>query len=175
MKKFWTNGPLMVLAAVLVTGCSKEAAKTDQPSAQSSSTPGYLLSAEPEGAVGVAEVLKSVKDGDQVVVVGRIGGDTNPWDEEIAAFTIADTSLKACGEDCESGCETPWDYCCQTDKLPDATVWVEFVDEKGQRLKPDAKKLFDLKELQTVVVRGTAQRDEDGTLVILARAFFVRS
>lgn len=46
----------------------------------------YVLSAEPANAKGVTDVRKASKDGDEVVVVGRIGGEVKPWVEGRASF-----------------------------------------------------------------------------------------
>ena len=41
-------------------------------------------------------------------------------------------------------------------------------------MKADARELFDVKELMTVVVRGKALRDDAGNLTVLATAIFVK-
>jgi hypothetical protein len=51
---------------------------------------------------------------------------------------------------------------------------VKFVDETDQVVKADARSLFDLKELSTVVIKGTAKRDEAGNLTVLASGLFVK-
>src|SRR5262245_40379084 len=69
----------------------------------------YLASSEPAGAKDVIDVRKDAKDGDNVVVVGRIGGDVDPWIQGSAAFSIVDRSLKPCNEREGDSCKTPWD------------------------------------------------------------------
>ena len=59
-------------------------------------------------------------------------------------------------------------------QLPGATAVVKFVDADGKIIKEDARKLLGLTELQTVVVRGAAERDDEGNLTILADGLFVR-
>lgn len=71
-------------------------------------------------------------------------------------------------------CPHPWDYCCETDKLPEASALVKIVDQEGNVVKSDARNLLSVKELQTVVVKGKAQRDETGNLTILANGVFVK-
>lgn len=88
------------------TGCSEESGKNAVPSVDGAK---YLLKKEPGGAKEVIDARKSVKDGDEVVIVGRIGGSENPWIKGRAAFTIVDTSLKSCLE-CGHDCSKPWDY-----------------------------------------------------------------
>ena len=168
---------LFATAALLVTaGCQGDAKKVTKQdlSAEASS---FVLTEEPEGGLDVAAARKTVAHGDEIVVVGRIGGSTRPWVEGTAAFDIVDSSLLACSDEKPEGescsCPTPWDYCCESDKLPDAMVSVRFVDPEGSVVKHDARELFGLKELQTVVVRGTARRVE-GNLTILANGIYVR-
>ena len=51
---------------------------------------------------------------------------------------------------------------------------VKFVDENGKSVETDARELLGVKELQTVVVTGKAQRDDAGNLTVLASGLFVR-
>jgi hypothetical protein len=134
----------------------------------------YVLNAEPEGAQEVIEVREATKDGDDVLIVGRIGGGENPWIDGRAAFTIVDNSLKACSDIPGDGCKTPWDYCCETDKLKTGTALVKVVDDNGNVVKAGAEDLLNVQELSTVVVKGKAQRDDDGNLIVLAQGVFVK-
>ncbi len=138
----------------------------------------FMLPSEPDNALNVIAARESAKDQEQVVVLGRIGGELNPWVEDRAAFYIVDPSLLACSDEKADGepcsCPTPWDYCCEPDKLPNAMTLVKFVETDGTVVKHDARKIFDVKELQTVIVKGTAQRDDAGNLTILADGMFVR-
>ena len=134
----------------------------------------FVLTDEPDGANDVIAARENSADGEDVVVVGRIGGSVNPWIDGRAAFSIVDSSLQACSDIPGDACPVPWDYCCATDKLPTATALVKFVDADGQLVKSDARELLGLKELQTVVVRGKSQRDDSGNLTVLANGIFVR-
>jgi hypothetical protein len=51
---------------------------------------------------------------------------------------------------------------------------VQFADEKGKPLAIDARDLFDLKEKETVVVRGKAKIAPGGMLTINATGLYVR-
>jgi hypothetical protein len=53
---------------------------------------------------------KQSKDGDEVAIVGRIGGSKEPMSKDRAYFTIVDPSLKDCKENGEEDCATPWEY-----------------------------------------------------------------
>jgi hypothetical protein len=134
----------------------------------------YLLKEEPKDAVEVLATREKAQDKDDVVVVGRIGGRTNPWVKGAAAFSIVDSSLKACNERPGDTCPTPWDFCCEAD-LGKATLFVTILDEAtGKTLKADAREILKLKELQTVVVKGKARRDKQGNVTVAASQIFVR-
>lgn len=132
-----------------------------------------LLKDEPKGAVDVLALKKDAQDEQEIVVIGRIGGRKNPWIKGMAAFPIVDRSLTPCNEREGDACKYPWDYCCESN-LPQATVLVKFVDENGKIIKHDPRTYFDVKELQTVVVKGKTQRDKSGNVSILASQIHVR-
>ena len=152
----------------LLAGCSQESFTPEVNGSK------FLLTAEPEGANDVIKVREDAKDGEEVVVVGRIGGSENPWVDGRAAFSIVDGSLKACSDIPGDKCPVPWDYCCETPKLPSSTALVKVVDDGGQIVKADARKLLQVKELSTVVVKGKAQRDGEGNLTVLASGIYVK-
>ena len=170
---------LVSCSAVLALGCS-DSSVTAPPVSQSNvdATP-YLLASEPDGGLDVIAARESAKDEESIVVVGRIGGGLNPWVESRAAFQIVDASLLACSDETPDGetcsCPTPWDYCCETDKLPNAMALVRFEDKQGKVVMADARSLFGVKELQTVVVKGIAKRDDVGNLTIIADGVFVKN
>jgi hypothetical protein len=160
----------------LLIGCANQVADIE-PSADYDGSK-FVLSSEPDGGENVIAVRESAQDADDVVIVGRIGGGKNPWVDGRAAFQIVDPSLPACSDEKADGepcsCKTPWDYCCETDKLPAAMALVQFVESDGTVVKHDARKVFELEELQTVVVKGKAKRDDSGNLTIMAEGMFVR-
>lgn len=156
----------VAVLCVAMAGCGKKEDSTIRDK--------YLLKEEPKTAADVIVTRGKAKDKDDVVVVGRIGGRENPWIKGSAAFSIVDVSLKPCNETEGDTCETPWDYCCETD-LPKATLFVTILDsETGKTLKQDAREVFKLKELQTLVVQGKAQRDSEGNVTLAASHIFVR-
>ncbi|MBL8827017.1 MAG: hypothetical protein JNM18_08520 [Planctomycetaceae bacterium] len=149
-------------------GCSKS--EVSAPSAEGTV---FRLVKEPSGAKGVKAARADAKTDEEVTLVGRIGGDANPWVEGQAAFMLVDSALKPCGAD--EGCPTPWDYCCSTDELPSSKAMVKVVDAGGKTVATDARKLLGLKELQTVVIHGRAKRDDAGNLTVLADGVYVRN
>jgi hypothetical protein len=135
---------------------------------------GYLLKEEPKDAKEVKQVKEKAKNGDEVIIVGRIGGRRNPWVKGAAAFSIVDTSLKSCDQIPGDNCPTPWDYCCEAD-INKSAVFVTFVDDQGKIIKKDARQLLKVKELQTVVIQGKVKRDKTDNVSILASKLYVRN
>jgi hypothetical protein len=129
-----------------------------------------MLPSEPAGAKGVAAVRKEAKDGDDVVVVGRVGGSSTPFTEGRASFLIVDPSLKPTAE-----CECPWDYCEVPKKeLAAGRLLVKFEDAAGKALPTGGRELFGIQELSTVVVQGKVRRDDKDNVVVLATRLYVR-
>lgn len=171
MNKVITSGTFIMLVAgalsmMPIFGCSS----SDPATATQSK---YVLDEEPVGVTEVLKIKSDAQDQEDVVVVGRVGGSENPWTEGVAAFSIVDTSLTPCNEMEGDTCQTPWDYCCEAD-LPQATVLVKFVDDSGNVVKEDARRLLNLEELQTVVIQGKAMRDDAGNVSIAATGVHVR-
>ena len=177
MKHFITCLTLMPLALTCVSGCATrdaEEVSVREPAAPAAEGRRYLLPAEPKSAVSVISLREEAQDDEEVVVTGRIGGSANPWIEGRAAFSIVDASLQACSDIPGDGCSVPWDYCCVTDRLPDSTALVKVVDDDQNLVQTDARKLLGLEELQTVVLRGKAERDDEGNVTILADGVYVK-
>jgi hypothetical protein len=171
-------GLFAMAAAVVIAGCAKTdpaPKKASDPLASENAKAKYLLASEPAGAKGVKEMKQQARDGDEVVVIGRIGGSVKPFTGR-AAFTIVDASFKPCNEKEGDNCDTPWDYCCDPpDELAKGTVLVKLVDSAGRTLPEDAKELLSMKELQTVVIRGQARRGEDNRISVVASGIFIRT
>jgi len=172
--RWWHIGLLGVL---IVAGCqqSTELGTNNKPVSGGSEGAAYLLPDEPAGAKNVMEVKQVAKDGDEVLMIGRVGGEKRPFLEGLAGFTIVDASLKSCADIPGDTCPTPWDYCCEDPvEVKRGKALVKFVDANGNTLKKDARELLGVSLLQTVVVRGKAKRDDEGNLTVLASAVHVR-
>jgi hypothetical protein len=156
LRKHWT---LLLPALLIGLGCSKE----------NSEAPHVSAGTEPPGAKNVLQVRQQAKDGDEVVIVGRVGGSTKPIADGMIVFTIVDASFQPCNEKTMDSCPTPWDYCCDPkEKLAQATAAIQVVDEQGNTIAKDARQVLGIKELATVVVRGKAKRDDKGNLTVVA-------
>ena len=165
----------LMLSFAFAGGCSQQQsaqANSADPKIDGSQ---YLLADEPEGAVGVIIAREDAKDGDDIVLVARVGGRKNPWIEGRAAFTVIDAamSLVADGEESGEG-EVCMDDCCASLRA-ECTTLVKFLDENGRPLQLDARELLRIKENDMVVVRGNVQRNvDDGTFAIVGNGLYVR-
>ena len=157
---------MLVGLLVVLTGCSNSEV------AENSIDAKYVATSEPIDAVPVGDLRGSAEDGQPVTLVGRIGGSSEPFVDGLAAFTIVDPKVAYCAED--EGCPTPWDYCCTQNDVRDNIATVKVVDESGNTVNVDARKLLGLKELSMVVVTGRAQVDDQGNLTVASNQVFVR-
>ncbi len=169
--KVLLNSALLVVALGAVGCQSKDSGSTAAHENQASSV--YLVTSEPTGAIPVGEARAKSGDGEEIVLVGRIGGSSKPFIDGLAAFTIVDPKVPHCAAG--EGCPTPWDYCCETAAVKENIATVKIVDESGQPVTQSARDLLQVKELSTVVVKGKAKRDDQGNLTVAANQVFVRS
>jgi len=165
MKLRWFS--IGILPLMLLVGCNP----VGTPSlGETSNMEGskYQLKEDPKGAMSVIEARIS-KETD-VVVVGRIGGDSKPLNPGKAIATLIDLKFPVTDE-----CESPWDFCEVPDKQRKAAVLtVKLVDETGKPVASSLGNLFGVKPLSVIVVKGKAQRDEYGNVVVLATGVYVR-
>jgi hypothetical protein len=165
---------LLLLAVVVIAGCGRRPTDSDTDDQVNAVGKKYLTEQEPAHAQPVAKAIQ-VDDDAEVTVVGRIGGESEPMIDGLAAFTIVDPSLKACSDIPGDTCEKPWDYCCEDpDTLKTHSVMVKFTDEQGTVVPVDAKKLFGVAPLQTVVVKGKLQKDDTGKISVVAEKMYVK-
>ncbi len=159
---------------LIAIGCSSGDSSTDEAatSPDPSLTAEYVLSEEPADVQDVAELLETVEDGQEVAVVGRVGGSPTPFIDGLAAFTLVDTRLEPCPD--AEGCPTPWDYCCDRSILPKNMLTIKVVDEQDLPVEQGAASLLGIEELSMVVVHGRAAVDEAGNVSILTDGVFVR-
>jgi hypothetical protein len=169
-----SNWNVMVLIAVFSTigmlGCGN--AQSPPPVSKSAPAGEFIVQSEPQGAMAVGDARRSVKDAEEVVLVGRIGGSAEPFVDGIAAFTLVDLKVPHCSA--AEGCPTPWDYCCEQNQVKDNIATIKIVDAAGTPVPNDARELLGVKELTTVVVRGKAKRDANGNLALLADQVYVK-
>ena len=166
----------IVVVSIAMIGCKEGDSVAGGPSHNrydlESGKTQYEAETEPEGAVPVGEARQKAEDGKEITLVGLIGGSSDPFVKGLAAFTVVDAKVPYCAPD--EGCPTPWDYCCETDAVKDNIATVKIVDDSGKPVAQDARDFLGIKELSTVVVRGTAKRDDKGNLTVAANKVFAR-
>ena len=142
----------------------------NKPVANSSALPeSYWLAKAPDGALEIKKARDAVKNGSELVFVGRI---SNVSDKR-AQMTVVDNSFVPCNERPEDACKTPWDYCCEDPRdLARGTIVVEFRDGKKLR-KVGAKGFHGIDYLKKVVVKGTATKDSAGNVIVVASGIHV--
>lgn len=141
--------------------------------------------AESDDSVEVAEISFPT-EAKQVVLIGHVGGLTNPWEKtqpdypfskNKAKFFLADAGevaeneatghVHAPGEECA--------FCAAHAKENfEKIAVVQFLDENGKIAPVEISTLFDVKERDTVVIQGEARIIEGGILVVNATGLYVR-
>jgi len=136
---------------------------------------GLFLATTPADAKDVKDAKPTLKAGDKVVLVGRIGGSDEPFVAERAMFTLVDRRLKACGEGAEKdSCKTPWDYCCEArEEITANSATVQVLGADGQPAKAELNGVSGLKPLAVVTVVGTVAKTKGENVVVNASGFFV--
>lgn len=121
-----------------------------------------------------------------VVLVGVVGGIPNPspqswpefpFDSGAAVVFIADPEAAAAVEE-EGHHHAPGEECafCLANAADASALIaaVRFVGENGEPLPVDVRTLFDLKERETVVIRGKATAKTGSILMVEATGLYVR-
>jgi hypothetical protein len=185
--------PCAALVAALALGaCGQDAAKPRSaavsavdggragggtPAAAAFVLPAGLLSRGPAQGPHVTAAKAAARQGEEIVIVGRIGGSATPFLADRAVFTIVDPALVSCADMSDPDhCRTPWDYCCEDRaKMRAGTATVEVADADGSALRIPLQGAGGLEPLATVAVTGTVtERNDAGLLVIRARKIEVR-
>ncbi|MEZ6092147.1 MAG: hypothetical protein R3C05_29915 [Pirellulaceae bacterium] len=162
----------IVCFSLLTVGCGQTETATTQGKSVEIDTR-YAATTEPADAVPVGDARINSEDGQDITLVGVIGGSSKPFVEGLAAFTVVDPKVPSCAA--EEGCPTPWDYCCTQDQVKENVATIKIVDDSGEPISKDAREFLNIKELSTVVVTGKAKRDDQGNLTVAANKVFVKT
>ena len=150
--------PLSIIvasAAALIVGCTAESATDSNVQAQRDR---YLLSEEPEGAIGVVEVRESEAELKEVVLYGRVKERVDGQ----AAFWINDPTADIHHNHGGEGHDAENCAFCKSQKenAVNPTAVVQLVDDANQPISGDSKELLGVEAGQMVVVKGQANLDE---------------
>jgi hypothetical protein len=161
----------MLALGLLVTGCKEsDDTATVTPAAPTEALPATLIATtQPSGdAQDVAALKKSAKDGDRVVVRGRVGGTPKPLADNRAIMTVADLGLPTCEKTAMATCPTPWDSCCEPkEALTASTATVQVVGADGKPLKATLDGAGGIKPLKQVVVAGVVKNPPGGEAMVI--------
>ncbi len=166
----------LTLAALslLLVACGDSDSKTPVAEATSGDpvlAESYWSDTDLPGPLEVLAARKDAKDGQDVVLVGRV----KDFVEGRAVFTLIDQALAPCDTEEGGNCKTPWDYCCiESTVQTENTVTVQFVDDAGKPLHIGAKGFHGLDHLDTVTVKGKTKRDEAGNVTLALSALHRR-
>ena len=141
---------------------------------------------EDETAHDNAEPKTPVLSEMDVVLVGAVGGVANPSPQSHPEFPFARRQALFFLADPEAAAEyeehahqhAPGEECAfcsaHAGEAAHLVAVVQFNDKAGKPLPVDARELFDLKEKETVVVRGKAKMTPTGMLTVEADGLYVR-
>lgn len=167
------NIMLLTSCVMLLAGCSEDPASSSQADMSADSRAAWLLVSEPASALSVDEAKASAKEGDRIVLRGRIGGRKEPMSAESAVLTMMDTSIPHCGDNPDDKCSTPWDYCCvPKDQIAAHSATVQIVGPDGASAGTNPK-AAGLSELDVIVVEGVVgPRPSEQVLTIRASGVY---
>ncbi len=143
-----------LLVVVSLGGCNGNTTPAGANASQTAPAAGasWLLAAMPADAIPVAQAKQTAKEGDRVVVRGRIGGRRDAVNADVAIFVMMDPAIPACKI---GACKTPWDYCCESpESITSNSATVQLVGDTGRPMAIDLEK-HAIGPLDEVVVIGT--------------------
>lgn len=134
----------------------------------------FLLTSEPAGALSIAEAETKLESSPEVVLIGQIGaGDHEPWEPGKASFVVSELPGGGHG-DAPGHDAANCPFCKKRGATKTTLAIVQFLDERGDVLPIDARKLFSLKPGQVVVVQGQAAVNDLKMLVVSAKGIAIR-
>lgn len=167
-----------VTAVLALAACGDASPRNATPAAAAApSLPAGFVTKGAATGTNVAAAKASAQVGQELVIVGRIGGSVEPFVAGRAVFTIVDPALKSCADmDDPDHCKTPWDYCCEDrEAMKRGTATIEITDAAGKPLALAVRGMQGLDPLATIAVTGTViERNDAGLLVVRAKRIEVR-
>ena len=162
----------VVASGLLVAGCGEAESPTTTTTTETTTPTVWKLDAMPRGAVDVVQAKADAKEGDQIAVVGRIGGRSEPITAESGLFVIMDPAIPSCADNPDDKCAKPWDYCCETpETIAKNGATIQLRDAEGNAI---ALAEGELEPLSRVAVVGTvAPRPNSDTLIVYASGVHV--
>jgi hypothetical protein len=172
----------LTLAALAATSCNNESKTGTAPDKKADPVPAafaaLLLPDAPAEAISITEARKDPSPGKEVTVSGDIIGRVDVFVPNRAMLILGDPEvITSCNRMAADGCATPWDVCCD-DKIAikNSIATVQVLDADGQLVKTGLKGLGNMKELSSLVIRGTiAEGSGPDNLIINATGIHIAS
>ena len=160
----------LVLSCGLVAACSDGGGGESPPVAEATADlpAGLFSDTVPADALNVSAAKAEAKEGDVIVVRGRVGGPS-PFVPGRAVMTLADTeALTACSDREGDACAKPWDYCCESsDGIAANSLTVQVVGADGRPLRVGLEGAGGIEPLDFVVVTGKVGARPDPNVLVL--------
>ena len=161
--------PLLV-AVLCLAGCGGEDPELIQQRSK------YLLPEEPTGAVGIVDAKQQLADSEgEIVLTAKVGaGEHETWEDGKAVFAVSEIVEDEPGHGGDGHDPSTCPFCKRRQSLIDTRAIVQVVDDQGEVVGLDARKLLKLSLNQHVVVRGRGKIDSLGNLVLSADGVYVK-
>ena len=170
---------LSLLTSLALLACDSGTTSStngDAPSAHPLAS--VLISDAPANPISVIEARKNPTAGTEVVVSGDIMGKDPVFVPNRALLTLGDPNvLTTCNRRPDDECPKPWDACCDDEDVRNQSIiTVQVLDADGKLVKSGLKGLGDMKELSSLIVKGTvADGSNANNLIITATAIHIAS
>lgn len=165
---------LMITLSVLVhlSGGGEAVAQSGQKTQPAAPLPdGLFVKESIPKARGIKDAKEGTKQGETVVLVGRIGGRPVPFVGGRAVFLLADETLPPCTD----GCATPWDFCCTPPNvIMEGLATVQVLGPDGKPLKTPLQNVNGLKPMAVVTVEGRVAKRDMNVFVVNADRIYVQ-
>ena len=159
----------LLVAAIAALALSPACSRAPEPAVASELPESFWLASPPEDAQDVILARVMATDGAELLGKGRVG----ELSDQRAQLELMDTSFTPCDERPGDTCKTPWDYCCEEPTtLAGGTVVVEF-REGADLLRTPVRGFHGCDHLVHATVRGRAELDEAGNLILVASGIHV--
>ncbi|MDA0767141.1 MAG: hypothetical protein O3A92_10010 [Verrucomicrobia bacterium] len=171
---------LVLLSALTFAACDKKVETSVEVVTPPSnkSLDALLLPDAPANAITVTEARKNPVPGTEVVITGDLIGKPEVFVHNRSMLTIGDPAvLTSCNRMPGDSCASPWDVCCDDpDLIKKSIATVQVLDADGKLLPSGLKGLGGMKELSSIVIKGTvADGSGPDNLLITANGIHIAS
>jgi len=166
---------LIPFTCAMLLACGNEAPKAQLaplPAASAAIPAALFVAADIPGPKPIAEIKKTAKAGDTVVIRGRVGGKETPFVDGAAVVSLVDVAtVISCGA--MPPPHIRWDYCCTPeDELVASLATLKVADASGNPLMVSLKGSHGLAEFDLLTVKGKVLSVDGQNLIIAPEAIY---